>query len=209
MNCNNWRCAKTPPLMHSTQGRVKSGCNSGYWWLQSGFKLLEGKGAADRSIWGGIECHPRTGGGGGRRNTARHVVDNLNVEGEWAAKTVKRPPQQPTHTPSAPTTGPRKHGNNTTRNTGRSGCQNAATQSNMRRKERVTVQGPVKKPQLDEMSHRGAAGVHPLQAQACLYHSPPVPIPSPTESTPPSPVPLLRAPTHVPRGQGSKPKTSP
>ena len=33
----------------------------------------------------------------------------------------------------------------TSRSTGRSGRQNAATRRNMRREERVTVQGPVKK----------------------------------------------------------------
>ena len=46
-------------------------------------------------------------------------------------------------------------GNDTTRNTGRSGRQNAATRRNMRREERLTVQGPVKKPQPDGTLHRG------------------------------------------------------
>ena len=41
--------------------------------------------------------------------------------------------------------------------TGRSGRQNAATRRNMRREERVTVQGPVKEQQPDGMSHRGEA----------------------------------------------------
>ena len=36
-----------------------------------------------------------------------------------------------------------------------SGRQKAATRRNMRREERVTVQGPVKKQQPDGMSHRG------------------------------------------------------
>ena len=40
--------------------------------------------------------------------------------------------------------------------TGCSGRQKAATRRNMRREERVTVQGPVKKQQPDGMSHRGA-----------------------------------------------------
>ena len=44
------------------------------------------------------------------------------------------------------------------RSTGRSGRQNAATRRNMRRDERVTVQGPVKKQQPDGMSHRGGQG---------------------------------------------------
>ena len=42
------------------------------------------------------------------------------------------------------------------KSTGRSGRQNAATRRNMRREERVSVQGPVKKQQPDEMSHGGA-----------------------------------------------------
>ena len=46
-------------------------------------------------------------------------------------------------------------GNDTIKSTGRSGRQNAATRRNMRREERVTVQGPVKKQQPDGMSHGG------------------------------------------------------
>ena len=60
------------------------------------------------------------------------------------------------HSPSTPTTGLRERGNNTSRSTGRSSRQNAATRRSMRREERVTVQGPVKKQQPDGMSHRGA-----------------------------------------------------
>ena len=43
------------------------------------------------------------------------------------------------------------------RNTGRSGRQNAVTRRSTPREERVTVQGPVKKLQPDEMSYRGPA----------------------------------------------------
>ena len=98
--------------------------------------------------------------------------------GAWTAKTVKQPPQQPAqpqyanywapltrtrhgtsrhiqHSPGTPTTGLRERGNDTSRSTGRSGRQNAATRRNMRRDERVTVQGPVKKQQPDGMSHEG------------------------------------------------------
>ena len=46
-------------------------------------------------------------------------------------------------------------GGHTSRSTGRSGRQKAATRRNMRREERVTVQGPVKQQQPDGMSHRG------------------------------------------------------
>ena len=57
--------------------------------------------------------------------------------------------------PNTPTTGLRKRGNDTRNSTGRSGRQKAATRRNMRREERVTVQGPVKEQQPDGMSHRG------------------------------------------------------
>ena len=59
------------------------------------------------------------------------------------------------HGPSTPTTGLRERGNDTSRSTGRSGRQKAATRRNMRRDERVTVQGPVEKQQPDGMSRRG------------------------------------------------------
>ena len=58
------------------------------------------------------------------------------------------------HSPNTPTTGLRERGNDTSKSTGRSGRQKAATRRNMRREERVTVQGPVKE-QPDGMSHRG------------------------------------------------------
>ena len=61
------------------------------------------------------------------------------------------------HSPNTPTTGLRERGNDTSKSTGRSGRQNAATRRNMRREERVTVQGPVKEQQPDGMSHRGSA----------------------------------------------------
>ena len=61
------------------------------------------------------------------------------------------------HSPNTPTTGLRERGNDTSKSTGRSGRQNAATRRNMRREERVTVQGPVKKQQPDGgMSHGGS-----------------------------------------------------
>ena len=82
---------------------------------------------------------------------------------------VGRPPQgvrvgQTAHpatfstTPGTPTTGLRERGNDTSRSTGRSGRQNAATRRNMRKEERVTVQGPVKKQQPDGISHGGWVG---------------------------------------------------
>ena len=92
-------------------------------------------------------------GGGGRRGRlwtacGRRCVDSKNSQ------------TTPATTSTAPTqtTGLRERGNNTSGSTGRSGRQNAATRRNMRREERVTVQGPVKKQRPDGMSHRGSVG---------------------------------------------------
>ena len=60
--------------------------------------------------------------------------------------------------PTHQTTGLRNRGNDTSKSTGRSGRQNAATRRNMRREERATVQGPVKEQQRDGMSHGGGGG---------------------------------------------------
>ena len=69
------------------------------------------------------------------------------------------PPPPPSchiqHSPNTPNTGLRERGNDTSKSTGRSGRQKAATRRNMRRKKRVTVQGPVKEQQPDGMSHGG------------------------------------------------------
>ena len=64
------------------------------------------------------------------------------------------------HSPNTPTTGLREHGNDTSKSTGRSGRQKAATRHNMRREEWVTVQGPIKEQQPDGMSYRGWRGHH-------------------------------------------------
>ena len=86
------------------------------------------------------------------RNNLQHNPQYANC---WAPLTRKRhiPPHY--HSPSTPTTGLRERGNDTNKSTGRSGRQNAATRRNMRREERVTVQGPIKKQQPDRMSHGG------------------------------------------------------
>ena len=63
------------------------------------------------------------------------------------------------HSPSTPTTGLCKRGSNTSRSTGRSSRQNAATRRSMQREERVAVQGPIKKQQFHGMSHRGGGGL--------------------------------------------------
>ena len=80
------------------------------------------------------------GGGGGSNNSP--PTTGLHQRGN------------DTSSPGAPTTGLRKRGNDTSRSTGRSGRQNAATRRNMRREERVTVQGPAKNQQPDGMSTR-------------------------------------------------------
>ena len=114
--------------------------------------------------------------------------------GAWTAKTVKRPPQQPAHpqyanywalltpchiqhSPNTPTTGLCERGNDTSKSTGASSRQNAATRCNMRREERVTVQGPVKEQQPDGMSHGGESATAELQGpfanpnpQCLAYH---------------------------------------
>ena len=72
------------------------------------------------------------------------MVDDLNAEGSGQQKPYNDP-RNNQHSPSAPTTGLRYRGNNTTRNTGRSDHQKALTRHSTRTEERVTVQGPVKK----------------------------------------------------------------
>ena len=66
----------------------------------------------------------------GARGATEWVVGNVSVSGD-------------------------ERGNDTSKSTGRSGRQKVATRRNMRREERVTVQGPVKEQQPDGMSHRG------------------------------------------------------
>ena len=70
-------------------------------------------------------------------------------QGTWASRTQKH---------SEAGYGRPERGNDTSKSTGRSGRQNAATGRNMRKEERVTVQGPVKEQQPDGMSHRGGGG---------------------------------------------------
>ena len=56
-----------------------------------------------------------------------------------AADTQNGTPCHIQHSPNTPNTGLRERGNDTSRSTGRSGRQKAATRRNMRREERVTV----------------------------------------------------------------------
>ena len=95
-------------------------------------------------------------GRGGQSNDPGNNQHNPQYANYWAPLTRKRhTPRHIQHSPNTPTTGLRERGNDTSRSTGRSGRQNAATRRSMRREERVTVQGPVKEQQPDGMSHRG------------------------------------------------------
>ena len=106
----------------------------------------------------GVSSPRMVGEGGkvcGQQNQSNDTYDhqhNPQYANYWAPLTCKRHIQ---HSPNTPTTGLRERGNDTSGSTGRSGRQNAATRRNMRREERVTVQGPVKEQQPDGMSHRG------------------------------------------------------
>ena len=88
-------------------------------------------------------------------NDPHNNQHNPQCANYWAPLTRKRHipphPAQPRHTNDwAPRTR-----NDTSKSTGRSRRQNAATRRNMRREERVTVQGPIKEQQPDGMSHGG------------------------------------------------------
>ena len=105
-------------------------------------------------------------------NTARQAIDGLWTEARGQHKNSQTTPATtstssirqllgaadgtPCHIQHSPNTGLRERGNDTSKSTGRSGWQKAATRRNIRREERVTVQGPVKEQQPDGMSHRGA-----------------------------------------------------
>ena len=93
----------------------------------------------------------------GHRNTKRQVVDDQKAEGNGQQKR-RHGPHTNQHNPDTSNIGLLDRETDTTRNIGRSGRQNAAPQRNMRREERVTVQGPVTKQQPDGMSHRGGGG---------------------------------------------------
>ena len=91
-------------------------------------------------------------------------------------KNRKTIPAGTSPSPRAPTTGLRQRGNDTTRNTGRSGRQKALTPRIVRREERVTVKGPVKRPQTDGMSHRGGLCTQNVQKTGMALPFPPVPL---------------------------------
>ena len=95
-----------------------------------------------------VPCCWLPGGGGATSTTSiRQLLGAADVQTAHHATSSTAPAHQ--------TTGLRKRGNDTSKSTGHSGRQKAATRRNMGREERVTVQGPVKKQQPDGMSHRG------------------------------------------------------
>ena len=112
---------------------------------------------------------------GGRRKSAER-----NLARQWPTR-----PQAPSchkrdtqgclgeggHSPNTPTTGLRERGNDTSKSTGCSGRQNAATRRNMQREERVTVQGPVKEQQPDGMSH-GGYPLCDMPSRCCVFTGP-------------------------------------
>ena len=75
--------------------------------------------------------------------------------GGVGSKNGKTSPATNSTTPSAPATGPRQRGNDTTRNTGRSGRQNALTRRSSQIEERVTVRGPSTNPNPTNFHARG------------------------------------------------------
>ena len=118
------------------------------------------------------------------------------------------------HSPGTPKTGLREHGNNTSKSNGRSGRQKAATRRNMRRDERVTVQGPAKKQPPDGLTvTRGVPGAYQGSSQVVsilrmggtnpvfrfrLQFRPPPP-PVPLGVMPPPPPPPRVPPCPMPR----------
>ena len=166
VNHNGARVTRDAHATRDRQGARRAHARPMEWWSAGC-----GRPVQRAEAWGTWASRTRKRGeaGGGRPLSG----------GVWAAKIVKQPPAAtsttpgtPTtghhyrtngtcrdqHSPSTPPTGLRERGTNTSRSTGRSAGQNAATRRNMRREERVTVQGPGKKQRLDGMSHQG--GVH-------------------------------------------------
>ena len=88
-----------------------------------------------------------------------------------AADTQTAHPATSSTAPTHQTTGLCERRNDTSKSSGRSGRQNAATQRNMRREERVTVQGPVKEQQPDGMSHGGGNEAETTRSKIAVPHS--------------------------------------
>ena len=114
-------------------------------------KWREGTWWTTRTLDGGVEVLDRT-----HTETRRGMWWMTRVQRGVGNKNRETTPAPTTTTPSCQLL--RQREKDTSRNTGRSGRQNAVTRYSTRREERVTVQGPVKKQQPNRMSHRGSVG---------------------------------------------------
>ena len=92
------------------------------------------------------------------RQTTPATTSTPSIRQPLGAANARTAPATSSTAPVHQRRGSRARGNDTSKSTGRSGRQNAATRRNTRRAERVTVQGPVKKLQPDGMSHGGWGG---------------------------------------------------
>ena len=85
-----------------------------------------------RPAGGGVRPARAGGGAHAQGNTERQVVDGLRTE-VCGQQQQSNDPSNIQHSPNTPTAGLRERGNNTSKSTGRTGRQNAATRRNMRR----------------------------------------------------------------------------
>ena len=92
-------------------------------------------------------------------SSIRQLLGAADAQTAHAATTSTAPTHRPLGSANA--------GNDTSKSTGRSGGQNAATRRNMRSEDRVTAQGPVKKQQRDGMPHRGGCPPPPFPMHPC------------------------------------------
>ena len=105
--------------------------------------------ASEGTGWHSTSASPS---GDAHGNAARHVADDLNAEGEWAAQPVNRPLQPPARQLLSPADALMTPARAPAAAADRTQRPDATCE------ERVTVQGPVKKQQPDGMSHGGGGG---------------------------------------------------
>ena len=180
---------RTPPAKRTLPATIKERAMRTRDPRSGGAQGLDGRYNSRRSGAPGPHAHG---------NAARQVVDDRRAEVRGQQKQSKRPPQQPaqppvrqllgtadaqTAHPAASSTAPAHQllgsanaKNDTSRSTGRSGRQNAATRRNMRREERVTVQGPVTKEQCHKGGGGGGAAWVPCAAPGVQCHVCSVPL---------------------------------
>ena len=121
--------------------------------LSSAVFLLEGVGGWGGRLW--TACGQRRVDSRNSQTTPPTTSTSSIRKLLGAADVQTAHPAASSTAPTHQTTGLCERGNDTSKSTGRSGRQKVATRRNMRREERVTVQGPVKEQQRDGMSHRG------------------------------------------------------